>query len=694
MGMNTFLMYVDDSSNLDVPEAETGEHGNHGILSVGAPNNNTNHLSYYFLGSNQPNVGQDYYNYTKNPVQISVSSQIIDPSDPPDISDVSSVPDPQEVEDFVNISAQVTDNLNELYSVSVQITDPLDLEVGNFTMIYKGADIYYYQQEYDLLGTYKFTIWASDNSANWNSHSGNFEITDTKSPEISAVTALPSSQGVGDLVNISGALSDVVEVYGAWVNIQDPNGGFVGNFSMDYNPDANRYYFVQAYGIVGEFSYTIWVNDTSNNWNSSQPGIFTILDTLSPTARAGDDQSVSEGTIVVLDAGTSTDNVGIVNHTWTFTEGTTPKTLYGESPSYRFENPGDFRIRLNVSDAMENWGIDIVWVNVTVIEVNGTISGIVTDGEGGGPIAGATVTLEGTSFEATTDGTGSYIIRNVPAGIYNITVSRDNFKDQTLENVVVVAGETTSDTQITMSKTQSTSDDEEGSISWLLLLVIIVVVLLLVLLMAKPEKETQREIVEEVVEEVHFLCPECGTMVDFSMNECPGCGAEFRDRDDLKPVEETPEPEESPADIYMCPSCGSFVSSHATTCEKCGFDFEEEKPKDDEDLEVPEIPAGFMGAPSKDDEDEVRDTKREPTIPEELTDKVVKEVEALMAENGFEIEELELELELETDGEADSKKELKDAYETLSKELEDILETPEDEKEKKSDSDSEEEEEE
>jgi hypothetical protein len=145
----------------------------------------------------------------------------------------------------------------------------------------------------------------------------------------------------------------------------------------------------------------------------------------------------------------------------------------------------------------------------------------------------------------------------------------------------------------------------------------------------------------------------------------------------------------------MCPSCGSFVSSHAVACEKCGFVFDEDqKPqkRDDEDVEIPE---GFLGGGSK-SQDGNKGARKEfdgVNIPAEITERVAKQVEELINENGFEIEETELELEVELDGDMSSEekkretKEILDLFrnefnsedsgkdhDTLSKDIEDIME--------------------
>lgn len=65
----------------------------------------------------------------------------------------------------------------------------------------------------------------------------------------------------------------------------------------------------------------------------------------------------------------------------------------------------------------------------TVMAQNGTIRGIVTD-EGGEPLQGANVYLEGTTMGSSTDGDGTYIILDVPAGTYTLVAAYLSYKTQ------------------------------------------------------------------------------------------------------------------------------------------------------------------------------------------------------------------------------------------------------------------------
>jgi hypothetical protein len=130
-------------------------------------------------------------------------------------------------------------------------------------------------------GTYELWVYASDilgNKNTWGSYA-TLIIQDTTSPIISDVTAVPDPQEVYKAVNISANITDIGQIYGVNVEIYDPDLNFVGNFSMLSDPVNGRYYWNQSYDILGTYTFTIYVNDTSDNWNSYS-GSFVIQATL------------------------------------------------------------------------------------------------------------------------------------------------------------------------------------------------------------------------------------------------------------------------------------------------------------------------------------------------------------------------------------------------------------------------------
>jgi hypothetical protein len=219
---------------------------------------------------------------TNNNWATTIGTFIIQDTTPPALVDFTTLPNPQEVFKAVNISAYIIDNY-QLFRGWVEIFDPHGNFVGNFSMLYDPInERYYWNQSYDIIGTYTFTIWVNDTSDNWASTSSSFVIQDTIPPTIIEVLAVPDSQDVFGTVNLSANVADNYQLFGAWVEIYDPEGNFVGNFSLIYDSANGRNYWNQTYDVVGIYTFTIWANDTSGNWASTSRS-FTIQDTTPPT---------------------------------------------------------------------------------------------------------------------------------------------------------------------------------------------------------------------------------------------------------------------------------------------------------------------------------------------------------------------------------------------------------------------------
>jgi hypothetical protein len=321
----------------------------------------------YYVHSKYDNIGMYQFtiwtrdtnnNWNSSPGQFQMHDTSL-----PEISDVTALPDPQEVNGFVDISAIIKDNY-ELNEVWVNITDPVNNFVGNFSMNYE-TQRFRWEQNYDIVGMYQFTIWASDSSNNWNSSIGQFQVEDITEPDISNIDASPNPQDIHGFVNISAVVSDIGDMDSVWITIVDPNDDLVGNFSMSHDPIEDRYYESRDYDIVGRYQFIIWASDTSDNWESKSGG-FNIRDSIAPEADAGPDQAVFEGTSVTFNGSSSTDNMKITEYIWTFTDGAL-QTLSGNSPVYMFNNVFNFKVTLTVFDAEGNEDSDTMWVNVTMV---------------------------------------------------------------------------------------------------------------------------------------------------------------------------------------------------------------------------------------------------------------------------------------------------------------------------------------
>jgi peptide/nickel transport system permease protein len=89
-----------------------------------------------------------------------------------------------------------------------------------------------------------------------------------------------------------------------------------------------------------------------------------------PVADAGPDMTVVQGQKVYFNAGNSTDDIGIVNYTWTLVYGNLNRTFIGPEFNFTFSITGTYNITLNVTDADGYYDTDIVMVEVTAKPVD------------------------------------------------------------------------------------------------------------------------------------------------------------------------------------------------------------------------------------------------------------------------------------------------------------------------------------
>jgi hypothetical protein len=127
---------------------------------------------------------------------------------------------------------------------------------------------------------------------------------------------------------------------------------------------------IYTFGNPGIFFITLNVTDAAGNWDTDVMNV-TVNDITDPTANAGNDQTINEGTSVSFDGIGSSDNVGVVKYTWDFVDGDTI-TLFGARPAYVFDNPGVFLVTLNVTDIAGNWNTDTM--SVTVKDITAPIA--------------------------------------------------------------------------------------------------------------------------------------------------------------------------------------------------------------------------------------------------------------------------------------------------------------------------------
>jgi hypothetical protein len=129
--------------------------------------NTLNHLFYYISSNDRSN----------NSDSNTIREIIIIDNKPPIINNTASVPSTQNIGEYLNISSNITDNI-ELEKIYLFIEYP-DQHNENISIIQnKTNDIYFCNRTYPQPGIYTYHIWAADTSSNSNiSTDYTFEIT-------------------------------------------------------------------------------------------------------------------------------------------------------------------------------------------------------------------------------------------------------------------------------------------------------------------------------------------------------------------------------------------------------------------------------------------------------------------------------------------------------------------------------------
>ena len=272
---------IDSSSNLSVyvDWSHGGNSGNDSMSFTGGNSfektvtldlNSVGDLTYNFYAMDSYGNGN-----STAPSTITVFD-----NDNPEISNIQASPSTQEVDGYVNISAQVNDNI-EVNEVFLNITYP-DSSYKNISIISNvTSNIYHCNKSFGQYGTHYYFIFASDSNNNIITSSTNsFIIGDFSPPDISNIEIATSNPLDTDptlgWVNITCTVIDNVEVTQVYLNITNPDGSF-NNLSMG-SLGSNNYYLNSstAFSGYGNYSYVVWAVDNDLNDKSSSSSIFSM----------------------------------------------------------------------------------------------------------------------------------------------------------------------------------------------------------------------------------------------------------------------------------------------------------------------------------------------------------------------------------------------------------------------------------
>lgn len=126
---------------------------------------------------------------------------------------------------------------------------------------------------------------------------------------------------------------------------------------------------MHSYSTPGNYTVRLEVRDAEGLTGNTTR--LAVVDNAPPSAYAGADQTVRVGTTVKFNGSLSTDDVGIVNYTWSFEQVGEEKEVYGAASSWRFSEEGTYVVTLTVKDAAGQTDSDTVTITVIAKATSG-----------------------------------------------------------------------------------------------------------------------------------------------------------------------------------------------------------------------------------------------------------------------------------------------------------------------------------
>jgi len=200
---------------------------------------------------------------------FSDSIEVIDTTTPT-YSNLIEIVDPLELGDTITISI----NASDLSDINRTL---IEFEGSNHSMDNIVGDTWQYDSwTPTTTGNYDYVIYIEDHSGNWNSFSDSIEVIDTTSPTYSNLIEMVDPLELGDTILISINASDLSDINRVLIEFENSNHSMINIVGETWQYNS----WIPSH--IGNYTYTIYIEDHSGNWNFVSNSIL-VVDTTSPT---------------------------------------------------------------------------------------------------------------------------------------------------------------------------------------------------------------------------------------------------------------------------------------------------------------------------------------------------------------------------------------------------------------------------
>lgn len=256
---------------------------------------------------------------------------------------------------LVPVLTDLTVRANETVTFTTEPLDPdgddmtIWWDFGDDSPMEPGATV---THEYVMPDEYAYRVWVDDGHDHNETRAAVITVLsefENFAPEVEALENMTAL--VGEAVVFNATATDVNE------DVLTYTWDFGDGSGLSVGQEVHH-----VYSAADEYTFMVYVSD--GEFNESADAVVNVSASAPPVADAGDDQAVDVGAEVSFDGSGSTDDMLVVNYTWTFSYDGGTETLYGEAPEFTFEVAGEYNVTLTVKDFEGQTDADYVTITV------------------------------------------------------------------------------------------------------------------------------------------------------------------------------------------------------------------------------------------------------------------------------------------------------------------------------------------